>query len=432
VGNRLARLLLGILLDVFFRQVRRISANRVPDGPGILYVANHVNSLLDPLLMICRAPRAPRFLAKEPLFHHPLVAPFLRLLRALPVHRRQDEGSDPGKNRQTFAACVEALRQGESVALFPEGKSHSEPRLQPLKTGAARIVGLALASGVRMAVVPAGLHYSDRSTFRSDALLLFGRPVDLSGLPFEAGDEPEAVRELTARIEEGLEAVTVNAESFEDVELVDALIPVARELLPPSAEEAEEVDLRKAFLEGYYTERERHPYKVAEVREAVRAYREALRSASLRDEDLASGGGGIRTLAAALPGLTVAVLAYPPALYGFLFHFVPYTLVGPAVKILRPEPDVLGTYKLYGGMISYPIFYALQGWALAQVAGWGWAALALAAAVPCGLWALRYYEFRAQALRRGWASIALLSAARRARLLGLRAAVLGSLQPFLG
>lgn len=431
MAYRLVRLLLSWILAVFFRRVRRVGEGRVPAGGGVLFVANHVNSLLDPLLLLVRAPRPPRFLAKEPLFHHPLVAPFLRILRALPVVRRQDGGGDTAKNRETFAACVRALGHGETVALFPEGRSHSEPHLQPLRTGAARIVGLATASGLWPALVPVGLHYSSRSTFRSDATLYFGEAVDLSGLGFVEGDEPEAVRELTGRIEVALESVTVNAERFEDLDLVDGLLPVARDLLPEGAAADGGIGLRRALVRGYYEERGRRPAEVAALESALGSYREAIGRAGITDADLAGWGGAGKAFLRALPGIAFAVFTYPPAFYGYLFHFVPYTLAGPAAQAINREPDTLGTYKLYAGMLLYPLFYALQSWALAQVAGWGWALAAAAVAVPAGLWSLRYYEFRHGALRRAWAALYLLSGTRRTRLERQRTSVLDALRPFL-
>jgi 1-acyl-sn-glycerol-3-phosphate acyltransferase len=431
MGFRFARYFLSLLLAIFFRRVRRVGEGRVPSEGGLIYTANHVNSLLDPLLLLCCAPRTPRFLAKEPLFRHPFVAPFLRVLEALPVYRRQDEGADTAKNRETFAACVRALGEGEAVALFPEGRSHSEPHLQPLKTGAARIAGLAIASGVRAVVVPVGLNYSARSTFRSDAALLYGPPVNLAELSFGDGDEPEAVRELTGRIEEALESVTLNAERFEDLDLVDTLLPVARDLLPDGTTE-EEIGLRRAFLQGYYEERGRRPAEVAALEAAVRSYRKVIRGAGIQDDDIAGWKGTPGALARALPGVALAAAAYPPALYGFLFHFVPYTLAGPAAQMVNREADTLGTYKLYAGLLLYPLSYALQTWALAQVAGWAWALAAAAAAIPAGIWSLRYYEFRHGALCRAWAALFLASNRRRSELLALRAAVLAALRPFVG
>ena len=42
-------------------------------------------------------------------------------------------------NEATFAGCRALLRTGQPIALFPEGTTHSNTTMLPLRTGAARI-----------------------------------------------------------------------------------------------------------------------------------------------------------------------------------------------------------------------------------------------------------------------------------------------------
>src|SRR5205085_5440816 len=84
-------------------------------------------------------PRPVSFLAKSPLFRTPVVSFFVRALDSIPVYRKQDEGADTSRNRETFERAARLLRRGGTIAICPEGASHSEPYLLPLKTGAARI-----------------------------------------------------------------------------------------------------------------------------------------------------------------------------------------------------------------------------------------------------------------------------------------------------
>src|SRR5919199_192317 len=153
---------LRVALRVFFRRIEIVGSERVPRGGACVFVLNHPNALVDPVFILCHAPRRVSFLAKEPLFRMPVIGALARSLDAIPVYRRQDEGSDPARNRETFARARELLRRGGSIAVCPEGASHSDTKLRPVKSGAARIplgvVGVDPAIDLR--IVPAGLYYT--------------------------------------------------------------------------------------------------------------------------------------------------------------------------------------------------------------------------------------------------------------------------------
>ena len=91
------RALARALVRLFYHRVDVVGIERVPTAGPLVIVANHRNALVDPLILIATLPRTLRPMAKAPLFRHPILAPFLRLAGALPVHRRQDPGSDPAR-----------------------------------------------------------------------------------------------------------------------------------------------------------------------------------------------------------------------------------------------------------------------------------------------------------------------------------------------
>src|SRR5216117_1508859 len=175
----LLRSLLRLVLRIFFSRIEVTGIERVPREGPVIFVLNHPNGLIDPAFLLCLAPRRVSFLAKAPLFRMPVIGAIARAFEAIPVHRRQDEGSDPSHNRETFETARAVLARGGAIALFPEGASHSDPKLRPLKTGAARIAlgaAAALAGPTPIRIVPAGLYYRAKRTFRSAALLHFGEP----------------------------------------------------------------------------------------------------------------------------------------------------------------------------------------------------------------------------------------------------------------
>src|SRR5215213_4879567 len=208
----------GTALHLFFRRIETVNADVVPRGTGVIFVLNHPNGLIDPALVFVALPRKISFLAKSTLFRMPVISFLLRTVEALPLYRKVDAGEDVSKNQRTFELCSELLQRGGSIALFPEGISHNSPKLLPMKTGAARIALGAAASGaaiVEVKIVPVGLFYTSKTTFRSEALLHFGEPFTVPRVEPDPDGEPPraAVKQLTAEIEQQLREVTLNAES---------------------------------------------------------------------------------------------------------------------------------------------------------------------------------------------------------------------------
>ena len=127
-----------LLVRVFFRSIEVEGGDRLPASGPVVLVANHTNGLVDGLLLMATLRRYPRFLGKSTLFKIPPLWPFLKLAGVIPVYRTIDaEAGD--HNVSAFATSHALLQRGGMVAVFPEGISHDEPTLQPLKTGAARI-----------------------------------------------------------------------------------------------------------------------------------------------------------------------------------------------------------------------------------------------------------------------------------------------------
>ncbi|MDX1645317.1 MAG: lysophospholipid acyltransferase family protein, partial [Thermoanaerobaculia bacterium] len=215
----LARLALGL----FYRRIEVVGADRLPERGPAVYVGNHGNGIIDPALVMGWFPRSIRFLAKSTLWSQFPIGLFVRLAGAVKVFRQIDPGVDTSRNRAMFSACWEILARGGSLCLFPEGISHPEPHLMPLKTGAARIVLGALhrQTDLDLVVVPFGLVFEERERFRSRVLIEIGRPIDPRPWLTPRGErDQESVRALTNAIERSLAAVTLNFPSWREADLV--------------------------------------------------------------------------------------------------------------------------------------------------------------------------------------------------------------------
>ncbi|HEX5757904.1 MAG TPA: 1-acyl-sn-glycerol-3-phosphate acyltransferase [Thermoanaerobaculia bacterium] len=416
--------LIRLLLAAFYREIGVAGLERLPRGRPLLLVANHVNALVDPLLVLGTLPVRARFLAKHTLWKMPGLGPLLDVGGAIPVYRRQDEGGDAGRNVEAFAKCHEELAAGGAVALFPEGVSHNLPGLQPLKTGAARIALEAeerfggqphggsgereAGGGLGVRIVPVGLIFDVRPRFRSRAFVQVGEPIDpapelaafraAAAGGDDAGARAAAVRALTARIDAGLRAATLNYASWEEARLIARaaeLIGRPGLELPGRRSLEEGIELRRALLAGYRELAERCPEKVAAAAEAVRRYDRLLRALGLRDDQVAARyppAGVARFIGHTLLRLLVHL---PVALVGTVLNALPYLLVTAIARRFRHAPDQVATWKVFPSLFVYPLCWLAQGIALGAGLGRpGLGALATVAAPFTGYAALRFHETR--------------------------------------
>ena len=412
--DSVARFLLGI----FFRKVEVTGAGSVPQDRPLVFVANHINALVDPALLMAYLPVKPRFLAKSTLWKNPMVRPFLELAAAIPVYRRQDPGVDTNKNAETFARCHEVLAGGGAIAIFPEGRSHNEPSLVPLKTGVSRIVLQAdhRFGGLETRIVPVGLTFDDKGRFRSRVLMAVGEAIDPAPEAKLFPTEPiAAVRGLTERVREALRAVTLNYPSWEEARLIERAAEIYERPsaeLPSQRNLADGFSVRKAFIQGYGALSRRFPERVGAVARAVRAYDELLEHYRLRDAQVASRYPAGPVASFAVRTLSLLLVRLPLAAVGTVLHFLPFQLVRVLAEKLGKTPDVLATYKVFASFLAYPLTWL----AAAAAVGWRWglwAGIAMALLAPLtAVEALRFHERKGHFLRQLRAYLLLRSGTR--------------------
>ncbi|KAI3645766.1 hypothetical protein MP228_008694 [Amoeboaphelidium protococcarum] len=138
---------------------------------------------------------------------------------------------------QVYSAVHDRLNKGECIGIFPEGGSHDRAEMLPLKAGVSSMALGAMADNAELDVkiVPCGLHYFHPHQFRSRAVIEFGKPLtvpsDLISL-YKSGAskggaegkniKKEACQALMQIIYNSLRSVTVNAPSWEALQVIQA------------------------------------------------------------------------------------------------------------------------------------------------------------------------------------------------------------------
>ncbi len=370
-GSRTA----GFLGRVWFRALRR-EGPTLPEGPCLILL-NHGNGLLDPLAASALLDRRAGWLAKATLWKIAPLRPFLKAFRAIPVTRPKDGGATAEAIQESFRKVHEVLARGGSVAMFPEGVSHTGADLAPLKTGAARI---ALSSPVPVAIVPAGLVYGDRTTFRHSVLLRLGPPVLHADLVAQ-GVAPAAVAELTERIRTALKPLTLHDADVRRLVLAQDVAWLLAEA-PGSRVDLEALRARVQGLLAHLASLSEPELHALEAR--VHGAQAWLQSKGLRPDQVGHPYPWTevsRWLPGAALRLGVALLLFP---VGLLF-WPPYRLAGWVAGRFTHEGDQVATLKLLAGLLLYPLWTLTLSVLAGLRWGWGFALVPSIALLAVGL-----------------------------------------------
>lgn len=391
---------------IYFRNI--VVTGNIPEAEtgGRLFAANHVNGLVDPILVLTTTSCAISPIAKSTLWSIPGLRWLLNAAEAVPIVRRKDAPEkNSEENDRIFQKISEHLGSGGNILIFPEGTSHNEPHLVPLRTGAARMLAKAHVEAQRPITFQAvGLEFDARDTFRSNVLVLFGPVRNVAD--FAAGETQASA--ITEAIKNDLSSLLIEAPSWETR---IALAHVAEMFFNDNKEATlldrhnigQEASRLRAMIESAPGN------ELAAIIEAVEKYFANLDAARTTDRFVARGIGF--DSGRAIRG-AILLLLLPLSLLGMLLYYVPYLLPRIVGCTAQGEIDVVSTYKLGTGLLVYPLWFALLAALIhfAAPAPWNTYGIAIAALAPFA--ALPYLD-REDALR---AALTLFRAGELSRL----------------
>ena len=351
-----------------------VAGASVPRTGPVLLVANHTNSLLDPPLVVVAAKRNVRFMAKWTLFTHPGISWLVKAVGSVPVYRQQDDPKLVAQNYDSFRDVHVAISQGYAVGIFPEGISHSRSRMQPFKTGAARIaLGAAEKTGGAFPIIPVGLVFRDRRTFRSAARVIVGESFAWSDLATRGAGDKEAVRELTRRMDTAMRTVTLNLHDWADEQLVRCAEQIWRAELGASSDPRDEIDRLNAATVALARLRLGEDNAWRRVARDLRAHDRILLRLGLTPfslQERVRREAAVQWLLGRLPALALVPLEF----LGLLLFWIPRELAGAiGVRMARSEgEDAVPTFRvLYGGVIFIAWFLLLAIASSFLIGAWG-------------------------------------------------------------
>ena len=164
IERAFVKTVIRIYLKLIYR-MKIVGAENIPlDGP-VIYCGNH-KTFVDPQLVVVTAKRHVRFLAKDELGKNPLFNILGNMFDVIRVKR-------DSKDITALKEALKTLKQGEAIALFPEGTRNGIEKGEKVKEGAAFF---AVRTGAK--VLPIGINGGEKVFKRTT--ITYGKPLDYS------------------------------------------------------------------------------------------------------------------------------------------------------------------------------------------------------------------------------------------------------------
>ena len=380
--NGFARGFVRALAKFYYPRIEVTGGGLVPRSGPVLLVANHPNSLIDPVLLGIAAQRPVRLMAKAPLFDIPVFGSVLRALGMVPAYRGSDDAKLVSRNLESLALAARQLAQGGVMGIFPEGKSHDATQLAAVRSGAARLAMQAVAAGAHgLRVVPIGLNYERKERFRSAVWIKVGRPIDAANwLRMHDGDEHRAMRTLTQEINVRLKHCITHLDDVAWESLLDEL----EAMLPPApgGRRASLATLhrRKRAADAINYFHRSDPARAQTAAERVKSHAADLREAGVALDARVFALRGLALWGVMIRDAALMLVGGLMGFVGFLHHVLPYGIVRLIVgRTAGPGKMVVALHRLLVSVPIYVVWYAFVWWRMRLYfvpwVAWTWIAL---------------------------------------------------------
>ncbi len=357
-----------LVTRVFYRHYEVVGLEHLVNEEPVLLCANHANALADAVVLQAVSSRLIHPMARSGLFKNPVLWPILKLIQAVPVYRRQDNAAETGKNQDSFQRCYELFDKNGILLIFPEGQSHSDPSLRPLKSGAARIVlGAYQANRKLPAVIPVGLNFSNKGRFRSTVFIKFGEPVRLEN--YIGMTQGNQTRALTRAIYQGLDDVTLNVESHDELDFIKSLERFFALRHGKYRQRSLELRFRalKKLAQAERRLKQHYPEKILEIKRRLQNFERVCRTLDIRDYHLTLDYKPSLVLRFIMRSLGSIFIVLPLGLWGGINSYIPFVLTRWLAKKTAKGVDQYDTAKMVLGLFLFVIFWGGQTTFVASV-----------------------------------------------------------------
>lgn len=363
---RILKILIGWGIRLYYKEIKILHKERLPQKGPLIIIANHPNTLMDAWVigMICNQPIY--YMAKATLFKSKFRLRILKSLNMIPINR-QGEGRIAGvENEDSMQACYDVLSKGNTLVIFPEGTSYQERVLRQLKTGTARIALETEKQNkgqLNLKVVAVGLNYEQAEKFRSRILIDIDYPIPIRNYYEDYLQSPrETTKLLTQKFRYSLEKVLLTTESKEEELFLERLKKIINTKYDRSDKKekgvTKQLNQLKEIKEKLDELKIVAPWVVTEIKQKIAAIDWKLEKMSLRTDFLERNFKYRLWFRQIITSLIFTLLFFPLFLYGVFHNIVQFKFTDFVIPKLSKDIEYYAPFAVFIGLFTYPLAYA--------------------------------------------------------------------------
>lgn len=389
------KITVGIFTRIFYKNPLILNQENIPYDSPLIIASNHPNALCDPCSVAVFSKQRIHFLARGDVFKNKILySIFVKHLGMVPIFRLLEGAENLHKNEETFKSSAEKLRQKKTILMFSEGLCVQERRLRKLKKGTARIAFASEESTgwkLGLKIIPLGINYNAPHKFRSDMVLNYGKPVDVSQFKeMYIKDKAVAINALTKHLEEKLSELVVHINSIDN----DGLVLRAEEILHNENSIRSSKSKKFRATQKLVVAINKLGENTIDIKNKVNVYFSRLEKKSINDKALQRLSEGRPNTVKIIFQDILAAIGLPIFVFGVANNYVPYISGYLLAKRIAKSIEFHASVHLYSSLILYLIFYPIQILTVALTFRNGYVLGAYILLLPLsGLFTMKYYEF---------------------------------------
>ena len=215
-------------------------------------------------------------------------------------------------------------------------------------------------------VVPVGLNFSDKGRFRSTVFIKFGAPI--AAEIFIRDNENNQVKGLTRAIYRGLDEVTLNVDSHEELDFIKALERFFALRHGKYRQRSLELRFRalKKLAQAEKKLTELYPDKIFELKRRLQNFERMCRNWDIRDYHLTLNYRPTLVTRFILRSLAIMLLVMPLGVWGIINSYLPFVLTRCLATKVSKGVDQYDTAKMVIGLFLFATFWTAQTFYIAE------------------------------------------------------------------